>query len=232
VFSVILGVMQPYLFPYLGYYQLVQHCDVFVFYDTVNFIKGGYINRNNILVSGDKQLFTLPIQQASANKSIASLQYTPQYTKVIKTIEQAYSKAPYVDIVMPIIKQVLASPERNVAKLSAESIKAVMNYLSIEKIFYFASELDFDKNANAADKLYAIAKLLGANNYCNAYGGKSLYTKEAFYKQGINLTFCQKKPVAYSQSLSTFIDNLSMIDVLMWNSPAQARALLHAYHIE
>ena len=95
-----LAVMQPYLFPYLGYYQLAYHVNKFIFYDDVNFIKGGYINRNNILANGRRQLFTIPVEKSSSNRKINELHFSNNRKKVVKTIEQSYRRAPYFEAVM------------------------------------------------------------------------------------------------------------------------------------
>ncbi|MFC4700670.1 WbqC family protein [Glaciecola siphonariae] len=224
-----IGIVQPYLFPYLGYYQLVNHCDIFVFFDTVNFIKRGYVNRNNILLQGKEQRFTLPVQDASQNASIASLRYTNEYTKTLKTIAHAYAKAPYVNDVLDLVHSVMTNSNRSLASLNANSIQSVMSYLSIDKRFYFASDLTFDDSGSATDTLCNITKALDACIYCNPIGGRSLYTKEDFLAQGIELRFCQKQDISYSQNSKAFVDNLSMIDVLMWNSPEQVKMLLQAY---
>ncbi|HCR3455045.1 TPA: WbqC family protein, partial [Proteus mirabilis] len=97
----ILAVMQPYLFPYIGYYQLAYHSDMFIFYDDVNYIKGGYINRNNILTKNGPQLFTLPVKKASSFKKINELFYQEDTRKILTSISQAYSKAPYFTSVFP-----------------------------------------------------------------------------------------------------------------------------------
>ena len=65
------AIMQPYFLPYIGYFQLINAVDVFVFYDDVNFIKGGWINRNNLLVNKGKYLFTIPLTEASSNNLIS-----------------------------------------------------------------------------------------------------------------------------------------------------------------
>ena len=61
-----LAIMQPYLFPYLGYFQLIAAVDKFVFYDDVNFIKNGWINRNRLLISGKVNYITIPLSGASS----------------------------------------------------------------------------------------------------------------------------------------------------------------------
>ncbi|KGJ90192.1 WbqC family protein [Thalassotalea sp. ND16A] len=228
----IVGVMQPYLFPYLGYYQLVHHCSHFVFYDDVNFIKGGYINRNNILSNGNKQLFTLPVVQASSFKKINSLDFQLNSKKIIKTIEQAYSKSPYFNDVMPLITNILNSSNRNVSSMASDSIVQVFEYLGVEKAFYHSSKLEYNREQSAADKLYAICDVFNANKYCNSLGGQTLYSKSDFLEKGIDLSFIKMNSINYSQGKNEFVDHLSMIDVLMWNSKEEIIELLGQYQIK
>ena len=68
-----LAIMQPYLFPYMGYWQLMKAVDRFVIYDDVNYIKGGWINRNRILVNGEPAYFTIPLDQASPYDAITAV---------------------------------------------------------------------------------------------------------------------------------------------------------------
>lgn len=227
----IVGVMQPYLFPYLGYYQLVNHCDKFVFYDDVNFIKGGYINRNNILANGNKQLFTVPVEQASSFKKINELSFNSNTKKIIRTIEQAYSKSPFVNDVMPIISNILNSNDRNVASMASESIVKIFEYLGLEKDFFHSSKLDYNRKQDAANKLYSICGLFDAKKYCNTLGGQSLYSKESFLKEGIELSFIEMEPISYNQGKNEFVGHLSMIDVLMWNSKDKVIEMLNEYKL-
>ncbi len=69
-----IAIMQPYIFPYIGYFQLIHAADVFVFYDDVNYINRGWINRNRILLNGKDQLFTIPCKEASQNKLIKDIE--------------------------------------------------------------------------------------------------------------------------------------------------------------
>ncbi|MEP1446571.1 MAG: WbqC family protein [Paraglaciecola sp.] len=227
----ILAVMQPYLFPYLGYYQLAYHSDKFIFYDDVNFIKGGYINRNNILTNGQKQLFTVPVEKASSFTKINELHFAANRKKVIKTIEQNYRKAPHFEAVMPVISQIFASKETQVAQLCSNSVLAVFNYLAIELDYSFSSELDYDKSASAAEKLYAMCSLNNADKYCNMKNGEVLYKKEQFKANNIELSFLEMGDVAYHQGKHEFVSHLSIIDVLMWNSIDEVKSLLQKYVI-
>ncbi len=60
-----LAIMQPYFFPYIGYFQLINTVDEFVVYDNIEFTKKGWINRNRILVNGKDEYITLPIKKDS-----------------------------------------------------------------------------------------------------------------------------------------------------------------------
>ncbi|MCQ8881308.1 WbqC family protein [Pseudoalteromonas shioyasakiensis] len=225
------AVMQPYLFPYLGYYQLVNSVDTFVFYDDVTYIKNGYINRNNILVNGLAQRITLPVPGASSNKLIKDLHFDINIKKVLKTIQQAYIKAPYFTAVYPIIEKVLTSKERQVAVLCAKSITLVFNYLDISKEFLFSSDLEYERSLSAADKLLAMGKVLNSTEYINSPGGKKLYSKEYFSEKGVNLSFIEMQSVNYEQAHYDFVPHLSMVDVLMWNSKEQVKTLLQEYRL-
>lgn len=223
--------MQPYLFPYLGYFQLVKYCDEFVFYDDVQFIKGGYINRNNILANGQKQLFTIPVVKASSNRKINEHHFSDNRGKFFKSIEQNYRKAPQFEAVMPILDKVLNTNETQVAVLCKDSILSVFNYLSIDINYRFSSELDYNKSASASEKLFEICQLINTNRYCNMKSGKSLYSKKQFAERGIELSFLEMAALSYPQNKNEYVSHLSIIDVLMWNDKSAVKALLQKYII-
>ncbi|MFT6986924.1 MAG: hypothetical protein ACJAT7_002774 [Psychromonas sp.] len=227
----ILAVMQPYLFPYLGYYQLAYHSDKFIFYDDVNFIKGGFINRNNILANGQKQLFTVPVEKASSFSKINELHFVANRKKILRSIEQNYRKAPNFEAVMPLISQIFSAKETQVARLCRDSVLAVFNYLAIELDYSFSSELDYDKSASAAEKLYAMCSLNNADKYCNMKNGEVLYKKEQFKAKNIELSFLEISNLSYPQGKHDFVSHLSIIDVLMWNAKDDVKKLLQKYNI-
>lgn len=94
------AVNQPYIFPYLGYFQLLHAADIFVVYDDVHWIKGGWINRNRILLSGEIAYLTLPIANAGRDRHIGDYAFAPEFgrqqSKIIKRLEVAYRKAPFL----------------------------------------------------------------------------------------------------------------------------------------
>lgn len=221
------AVMQPYLFPYLGYYQLVNMVDNFVFYDDVTFIKGGYINRNNILVNGQAQRFTIPVPGMSSNILINKLSFDGNTKKQLKTIEQAYRKSPYYPKIFPIIKNVLEDENRSVEHVCRLSITRVMDYLGIEKTYYYSSDLPYERDASPTQKLFSISDCLDSKEYINSPGGRILYDKNTFLDRGIKLNFIETDDYKYNQNSELFVPNLSMIDTLMWNSKDDIKFLLN-----
>jgi len=133
------AIMQPYLFPYIGYFQLVEAVDYFVILDEVNFIKRGWINRNRILISNKEHTFTLPLQKASQNKLIKELElFKPDSSKekLLTTIRHAYSKAPEFEGVFPVLEEIILSQENILSPYIANSIRKITNILDIKTLYY------------------------------------------------------------------------------------------------
>ena len=212
------AIMQPYFFPYIGYFQLINAVDNFVFYDDVNFINRGWINRNRILVNEQPAYFTIPLLKASQNKSICETEIiqNKDYLKILRTIEMTYKKAPYFHAVFTLVNEVFNKEYKTLAEITIKSVKSCCEYLDIKTQFYVASE-DFatTKGLERAERLQTICKQLHANQYINALGGQELYSKEDFTKEKIQLQFIQSKAITYKQFGNYFVPWLSIIDVLM-----------------
>jgi len=226
-----LAIMQPYLFPYLGYFQLIRAVDAFVVYDDVNYIKGGWINRNFILAEGDKQLITLPLQGASPNQLINQVTVGNRQNKLIETIRHRYGKAPQFSAVFALVENILRQHEKNLARFLDYQLRQICDYLGLHPKWYVSSSLQKDNELRGQDKVLAICEELGATHYINVPGGKSLYDREAFAGRGTQLSFIQPKAVAYRQFGNEFTPNLSIIDVMMFNDQAQCAKLLEEYEL-
>ncbi len=229
-----IAVMQPYLFPYLGYFQMVNSVDKFIFYDDVNYIKGGWINRNNIIQNNEKQLITLNLISSSTNKDIKDIYVGNNHAKLLKTIKQNYLKAPFFEAVFPVVDEILSSCVSNVSisEIAGQSIIKVSEYLKVNTIFEFSSELYADtKGMFKADRLVEICKRNNANTYINAVGGVDLYSKGYFKKKDINLFFIQSQIREYKQFNNEFIPYLSIIDVMMFNSVGVITEMLNKYEL-
>lgn len=215
-----LAVMQPYLFPYIGYFQLIYAADLFLIYDDVAYIKQGYINRNSILTQNGATRFTVPVPGASSNKLISDLKFSENVGKVLKTIEQSYSKAPYFQNVFPMIQEILEFEDRRIASVCQKSYESIFSYLGIRKEFKKTSELTYDRSASAQERLITLCRHFGADCYINSPGGRKLYAKSDFSEKGVTLKFINPLPADYSQENSDSVSNLSIIDMLM-NCPAK-----------
>ena len=226
-----LALMQPYLFPYLGYFQLIHASDTFVVYDDVNYIKGGWINRNHLLANGVRQLFTLPLSDASPNKLINEICLRGTHGSILKSIRQNYGKAPQFANVFPLVEEVLDQKEINLARFVTFGLHRLCEYLGLHPNWYLSSSLDKDNTLRGQGKVLAICEELGVKQYINAPGGRHLYDTTDFLKRGIRLSFVQPRDVVYQQFGNEFIPNLSIIDVMMFNDQSQCRKLIEEYDI-
>ena len=227
-----LGIMQPYFFPYIGYWQLVNLVDQFVIYDDVNYIKRGWINRNRILVEGKALYFHVPVRKASQNKRINQIEiFLDEDTKrkKLKTIELAYKKAPYFDFVYPLVKDIVNNQQENLSEYLADSLRLIADYLKIETEFIISSKIKKDNDLKSQDKIIDICKRLGADEYYNAIGGLELYSAKLFAENEIQLFFVQTNDIRYKQFGDKFIANLSILDVMMFNSVEQISKMLKEY---
>lgn len=221
--------MQPYLFPYLGYFQLIGAVDAYVVYDDAQFIKGGWINRNSILLSGQPHRFSIALSHASPNKRIAEIDIADDFTRFLRTLEHAYRKAPMHEPVFELLRAICAHEDRNLARFAAHSLVRIRDYLGLSTRFVLSSQLEKDAAADAQDKVLQMCEQLGAGTYVNAIGGQSLYQAHAFAQKKISLRFLLGGNMPYTQFGQTFVPRLSIIDALMFNSPATLRALLSDY---
>lgn len=231
-----IAVMQPYIFPYIGYFQMVKAVDKFVFYDDVNFIKRGWINRNKILINGKDNIFSIPLVKASQNISInqtyiKSETFKSWREKFLQTLTFNYKKAPHFKEVNTIINQVLHTECDTISELAIESVISVSKYLELETEFIIASKRFNNKSLERQDRLIDISIKENAAQYINALGGQELYTKESFQEKGIILNFIKTSPITYKQFNDEFVPWLSIIDVLMFNSVDQVNEMLDKYEL-
>lgn len=226
-----LALMQPYLFPYIGYFQLIYAADIFLVYDDVAYIKQGYINRNSILTGNGVARFTVPVPGASSFKLISELSFSDDVRKVQQAIQQSYSKSRYFDQVYPLITDILQYPSREIADLCMYSYKIIFNYLGIEKKMMKTSELEYDRSLSARDRIFLLCEKFGADTYINVPGGRKLYSKDEFGERGIKLQFIDPEGIIYAQRGGDFVPNLSIIDILMNCSADEIAGLLKRHSL-
>lgn len=226
-----LAIMQPYFFPYIGYWQLLNIVDEFVIYDDVNYIKQGYINRNSILANNHAQVFTLELIGASSNKIINEIEIGNNRKKILKTIQQNYIKAPFYKDVISLIDEIMNNEEKNLAKFIGYSIFKIAKYLEIDTKILYSSEIRKNSTLKAQDKVLNICINLNANKYINAIGGQELYSKEVFQQNGIDLNFIKTNINKYKQFDNEFVAYLSIIDIMMFNKKIDIKEHLESFEL-
>lgn len=210
--------MQPYFMPYFGYFQLINAVDTFVFYDDVHLIRRGWINRNRILLQKREHLITIPLKSASQRKLIHEVPYMDTEKKQIKTIHHAYARAPYYNEVMPIMEKIFNYRADNIGALAAFSVKEISNYLGLTAIFEYSSQRYPDTiEMGMENRIIEICRRHNAGMYINAAGGKGLYSRANFERNGIKLKFLEPACPVYEQYKNIFVPKLSIIDVIMFN---------------
>jgi hypothetical protein len=231
-----LAIMQPYLFPYIGYFQLMNAADKFVFYDDVNFIKQGWINRNRILQNGQPFTFTVPVKNLSSFTKIKDTlvdenSYAIWQKKFVKTLSINYSKAPFFLTVLELVKRVLPENAVSVSELAKKSVMEVCQYLSINTEIVPAAEIYCNTDLNSQARVIDICKQENASRYINVAGGIALYNYPDFEKENIELNFIHSNSIEYKQFGAAFQPFLSIIDVLMFCPVPQVRSFLKDYQL-
>ena len=230
-----LAVMQPYLFPYIGYFQVLNAAEKFVILDDVTFIKRGWINRNQILLNGKPHLFSVPLVKASQNRAIKQtkiLYETNWQANLLKTLEQAYKKAPLFSPVMEMVSSVISRKYVYISDMALDSVKETCAYLDIRTAIVDSSEIYQNDTLKGEDRIIDICLRENASMYINTAGGRELYRAENFERHNIKLRFINFLPLTYKQFGDSFEPFLSVIDVLMFKEKLEVKELLERYTLE
>lgn len=221
-----IGIMQPYFFPYIGYFQLIQAVDQFIVYDNIKYTKKGWINRNRILHNGKDMMFSLPLKNDSDYLNVGERELTPDFNrnKLLNQVKVAYRRAPYFAQTFPLFEQVVHFEDANLFRFLHHSIVKTCEYLGITTEVKISSDIAIDHSLKNQEKVIALCAAVGASTYVNAIGGMELYSKETFLEKGIELKFIKSKPFEYVQFCDEFVPWLSIIDVMMFNSREETLA--------
>lgn len=224
------AMMQPYWFPYLGYFQLIAAADVFVLGDDLQYIKDGWINRNRILCNGEPWTFSLPLKKAAhglaINQRALAGDAEAAMGKLLRTLNLHYARAPYREQVMALLEPLLLHPQANLARYLEHTLRGLCAYLQIETPILVASALPVGAVADKQHRVIRTLECVGGRHYLNPIGGLDLYDLDYFEAAGMSLEFHRMNPVSYPQLREPFVPSLSIIDVLMFNPVERIRAWL------
>ena len=214
------AIMQPYFFPYIGYFQLIGSVDLFIVYDNIKYTKKGWINRNRILQNGKDIMFSLPLKSDSDFLDVRDRELAADFNrdKLLNQINGAYRRAPHFPQTFQLIERVVSHEECNLFKFLHHSIAKTCEHLGITTEIMISSDIAIDHDLKNQDKVLALCEAVGASTYINAIGGMELYSRDEFRARRIELKFIKSKPFEYAQFGNEFVPWLSIIDVMMFNS--------------
>ncbi|RJG05835.1 hypothetical protein D3870_07215 [Noviherbaspirillum cavernae] len=231
-----IAIMQPYFFPYLGYFQMIAAADVFVLYDDIQFISRGWINRNKILINGDGMFITLPVKNDNHTLKIHERYFSDDFPreieKILRGIYLSYARAPYFREVFPVLESIIKFPQQNVSLYIENSIRTICNYLDISTEILVSSRLGIGNDLHGKQRVLKIIKELGGGISINPIGGVDLYSCEEFLQHGVTLKFIKMHDICYRQYGNRFVPRLSIIDVLMFNKIPEVHQKLLRYSLE
>ena len=212
--------MQPYLFPYIGYFQLISAVNLFILYDNIKYTKKSWINRNRILQNGKDVMFSLPLKNDSDFLNVRDRQIADGFSpdKLLNQIRSRYRHAPYFHEAFFLIEQIMRYEERNLFKFIHHSIIRICEYIGITTEIKISSNISINHLLKSQDKVIAICEAVNATTYINPIGGMELYSRNAFFHRDLELKFIKSKPYEYIQFGNKFEPWLSIIDVMMFNS--------------
>jgi len=211
--------MQPYFFPYIGYFQLIAAVDQFIVYDNIKYTKKGWINRNRMLQNGKDVMFSLPLKNDSDSLDVCERELAADFNreKLLNQFKGAYRRAPYFEQTFPLLEQIVRYEDPNLFRFLHHSIVKTCEHLGITTEIRISSGIAIDHSLKSQDKVLALCEAAGASTYVNTIGGMELYSKETFREKGIELKFIKSKPFEYAQFGAEFVPWLSIIDVMMFN---------------
>jgi len=214
-----MAIMQPYFCPHIGYFQLVNLVDTFVFYDDVQYIRRGYINRNTLK---NNLKFTIPVSKAPRKSKINEIAIHPDsdfFDKLIISLERLYSTSPNYNSVMGILNSIFNKNHRTISELAIDSVKAFSKFIGISTSFKKSSEMEYEKTSDRSLNLINICKSQNCSKYINPIGGTKLYDKGFFSERGVELNFINTQ------------EGLSIIDICMFNDLHSVRQTLNGVQL-
>ena len=231
-----IAMMQPYLFPYLGYFQLIAAADVFVLGDDLQYIRSGWVNRNRILSNGEAKLITFPLKKDRFELPINQRQLCENFSceaeRLLRQISQNYHKAPYFAQVMPLVERLIRFPQQNIALYTEHTIRELCAYLHIVTPIMRGSDLNVGTPTDKQDRVIRIVRTFDATTFINPEGGSVLYDRALFAAHGLQVHFFRSEPVEYPQFKHPFVANLSIIDVLMFNCVERIQQMLTSFTLD
>jgi hypothetical protein len=234
-----LGMMQPYFFPYLGYFGLIHAADHWMVFDTPQYIRRGWINRNRVLSAGQSawRYIRVPVAQCDRSTPIykVCVHPTAMWREELLNSLTVYrlKNAPYYLETIEFLTETLSCNTKSLTDLIVHCLCCCCEYLGLPFRFETFSKADLVLPDIGTPGQWALetARALGATSYVNPPGGRRIFDSEAFKQARIDLKLLRPALPAYDQKTSRFECGLSIIDALMWNKTATVRDMIADYEL-
>lgn len=233
-----LGIMQPYFLPYLGYYSLIEATDQFILFDIVQYIRHGWIERNQVLNNKNESFYIkVPLEKHSRSTTIQNINIKNSQRwqdTILAQLSQYKKKSKYYTQVVDMLKHSFETTPSNITELNSTILKTTCEYLDMNAKIETFSDMNITlPDVNAPDEwaLY-ISKHMKATEYINPEGGKTFFNVEKYQNENISIKFLKQELRPYKQFTDEFTPGMSIIDVLMFNSINDTKELINAYNVE
>ena len=228
------GIMQPYLFPYIGYFQLMNAVDRWIVFDEIQFIDKGWINRNRILhpdVGKEWQYITVPLANRGQFDKICDISIKSDIdwrSQILGKLTHYNKIAPFYEETMTFVRDCFDTDETNISQFVTEVLKKTADYMCIDTKIDVQSDLQLSIGGIEHPGQWAlkISEALDASKYINPLGGLGIFRPDEFTASGIELSFLRTDLTPYPQKRNGFVPGLSIIDVMMFNEPLKCKKIL------
>lgn len=230
-----LGIMQPYFFPYIGYFQLIHATERFIFFDTPQYERRGWMNRNRIInLKEGSTYITVPIIKAPQQTALLDIKINNAENwreKLLLQLEIYKKRAPYYAQTKDFVQSTLGKAGDSLSELNIISVVESCRYIGLSINWDVFSRMDLKIASKCAPDEWAleISKALHATEYINAPGGQAFFDRAKYESAGIDLKFIKPELKPYVQRIGRFEPALSIIDVMMYNSPEEIINLIKHY---
>lgn len=234
-----LAIMQPYLFPYIGYFQLINYVDKWIVFDDTQYISKGWVNRNRILhpdIQKEWQYFTIPLKKHSRDSRIKDISINEQIDwrqELLGKLSSYKRKAPHYSETMEFVYECIEYKNESLSEWLIHSLKTTCEYLQIvfDYSVFSPDDINTEKVRHAGQWALEIADAVGAKEYINPHGGYSIFIEDEFIERGIELRFLKPGLTPYVQRRGCFTSGLSIIDIMMWNDRGTIHEMLSDFDV-
>lgn len=236
-----IAIMEPYFFPYLGHFDLINSADAWIAFDLAQYTRHRFGNRNRILhPSLSWQYIIVPVLKHSQKTPFCEIQVANQTDwrgRILRQLAHYEKYAPYyaqvIDFVEECLEECYPDPKTHLAKFTTAIFHKVCRRLGLQQPVHLLSELELKLGPveGPGDWGLRVCQAVGADEFINPCGGACILDPGYYWANGVKLTFQSYKYMVYDTGKYQFEPNLSIIDVMMWNTPEEIKHYLDTYHL-